>query len=164
LPSRYSSEDLLTRETRLLYFIGKKSGYKGTISDISKELGYEDDSTVNRKINDLIHRDLIKEVRFKNNRGYDLTKEGYKKIRFLLLPRWTLLFLLCQSLVLVYSGVLWVLKILPINLQMMMIGIGFLSVITTLYLIQTFKESEERIWLKNTPSAELTDAPAESTD
>ena len=154
---------MLTRETRLLYFIGKKGGYKGTISDISEELGYEDDSTVNRKINDLIHRDLIKEVRYKNSRGYDLTKEGYKKIGFLLLPRWTLLFLLGQSFVLFYIGALGALTILPVNPQMM-IGIGFLSVITTVYLIQTFKEGEKRIWLENMPSVGLADKSAESTD
>jgi hypothetical protein len=146
-----------------MYFIGKKSGYKGTISDISKKLGYEDDSTVNRKINDLIRRGLVKEVQYKTGRGYDLTKEGYKKISFLLLPKWVLLFMLALSFVLFYVGILGQFKILQLNSQMI-VGIGFLSVITTLYLIQTYKEGEKRIWLEAMPSAELTDASAKSTE
>jgi CTP-dependent riboflavin kinase len=83
----------------------KKKEFKGSISELSRQLGYADDSPVNKMVNELITDGFIEEKDTKSGKALVLTAKGERKVRYLTIPKYSLIFLLVLSLGNIYWGI-----------------------------------------------------------
>ncbi|MEM3449374.1 MAG: rhomboid family intramembrane serine protease [Nitrososphaerota archaeon] len=144
MPKRETAEDLVTRETSLLYYLWRNKGFRGTISALSKELNYKDDSTVNKRINRLKQMGYVKEEQTKAGTVFKITSKGERKIIFLILPRYTLSILLILTFGYVLWGLLGLLGLFHVEPWNMLL-VGIISLCVTIILSWTYRRSEEEL-------------------
>ncbi|PSN81923.1 hypothetical protein B9Q13_01105 [Candidatus Marsarchaeota G2 archaeon ECH_B_SAG-G16] len=62
----------------ILFFIWKKGGWKGSISELSRALGYSSDSYTNTKVSELVREGCL---RVEEGKVYKVTAKGLWRIR-----------------------------------------------------------------------------------
>ncbi|MBS7654644.1 hypothetical protein KEJ43_06205 [Candidatus Bathyarchaeota archaeon] len=153
MPKKETAEDLVTRETWLLYYLWKIKGFRGSISALSKELGYKDDSSVNKKINKLKQKEYVKEEQAKMGTVLKVTGKGERKIIFLILPRYTLNLLLVLTFIYLCWGLLGLFGIFYVEPWNILL-IGIISICVTGFLIWSYRKSEEELLKITRPESE----------
>ena len=141
----------------IMYYIWKKKGFKGTISELARQLGYRNDTPANKRINNLISKGWIKKKRMGDGEIYRLTYKGERKIYFLIMPRYTMFFLVALALINVYWGtgmIFFGLILAPISI----LTLGLLSVFTIVGLLSMYRSRENELWEDFKASAEKEEA------
>ena len=144
MPSRGTSKDLVTRNVFLLYYLWKRRGFSGSISELSKQLGYPSDSPVNKRLNSLIADGYVKEVRTKHETKFKVTRKGMRKIQFLILPHWILLILIILSFGYIYYGIAWTMDITLVGTEYLII-MGIMSTIASIGLLLLYRSSSKML-------------------
>ncbi|MEM2703922.1 MAG: hypothetical protein QXR45_12265 [Candidatus Bathyarchaeia archaeon] len=137
MPKRETAEDVLTRNTWLMYYVWKKGGVNANISELSKELGYSTDGALNTRINYLKSEGYIKEKWTKKGNMFKLTNKGIQKILFLVMPKWALtgIFIISLANIQYAIGEIWL--NLPIEpLYLLFLGLISLVLVLLLYWMQ----------------------------
>jgi uncharacterized membrane protein len=153
MPKRETAEDLVTRETWLLYYLWRNKGFRGSISALSKELGYKDDSAVNKRINVLKLKGYVKEEQTKIGTILKITGEGEKKIIFLIVPRYILYILLILTFTDVCWGILGLFSLFYVQSWNILL-VGVISTFATAFLIWTYRKNEEKLLKIGIPELE----------
>ena len=68
---------------RILYFIHEKGAYDDSISQLSREMGYSSDSTVNTNLNDLIEDGYVSK-----GPPFKVLRKGEEELRFTKFPEY----------------------------------------------------------------------------
>ncbi|MEM2173269.1 MAG: rhomboid family intramembrane serine protease [Thermoproteota archaeon] len=153
MPKKETADDLVTRETWLLYYLWKIKGFRGSISALSKELGYKDDSSVNKKINKLKQKGYVKEEQTRTGTVFKVTGKGERKIIFLILPRYTLKILMVLTFAYLFWGLLGVFGIFYVEPWNILL-IGIISTGATGFLLWSYRKSEEELLKITKPESE----------
>jgi len=151
MPKRETAEDVLTRNTWIMYYIWKKGGVIANISQLSRELGYKNDGALNIRINDMKDKGYVKEKQTRKGNVFKLTNKGIQKILFLIMPKWALAGIFVASLTNIYYaiGEIWLkLRVDPIYLLIS----GSLSLILTLLLYLMQRKGEKQFIQIGKPS------------
>ncbi|MDG6953929.1 MAG: MarR family transcriptional regulator [Nitrososphaerota archaeon] len=77
----HPKKKLTPAKLNILYFIHERGEYPGSISQLSRDMGYSSDSTVNTNLNELIRDGYVTE-----GPPYSVTKAGENELRFTRLP------------------------------------------------------------------------------
>lgn len=141
MPEKSTSEDLLTRDSWLMYYIWKQGSYKDSISALSEQLGYKDDSDVNRKINKLKNTGYLKEVK----NGLKLTKKGKIRLLPLILSDLSFTLILILGLPDIIYGIDWIIYKIPIMPEAIL-AVGLIHVGIFSYLLWEHRTVEKQLW------------------
>lgn len=79
---------------RLMYYLWKKGGHKGSKKELAEELGYADETTVLKHLKALEDLGYVKEKMDEKAREIRLTGKGQRKILLLTYPRQIVRFVL----------------------------------------------------------------------
>lgn len=143
MPEKTTKDDLLTRDTLLLLSLFRKRGLQGSISKLAvDELGYADDSAVNRRIHELEGRGFI--VERKDRLGYVLTPAGRAKILPLTFPRRLTLIILLMSIGMIIWGLDGTLLNTPV-LPLWMLGSGIAFTVMALLIMYVQLKMEDAL-------------------
>jgi Mn-dependent DtxR family transcriptional regulator len=147
-----TAEDVVTREAWLMYRLWKMKGFRGSISELSRELEYKDDSPVNRRINALKEKGYVEEERKASDVMFKLTNKGKRKILFMILPR----YLLYSVLTLAFADIYWgLLGSYGMYIESWIILItGAFSLVLIILLIWMFRKGEEQLCQIGRPDLE----------
>jgi hypothetical protein len=80
-----SKKKLTPTKLNILYFVHERGEYPASISQLSRDMGYSSDSTVNTNLNELIKDRYVTE-----GPPYKVTKAGENELRFTKLPDYLL--------------------------------------------------------------------------
>ncbi|MBO3833139.1 MAG: rhomboid family intramembrane serine protease [Candidatus Brockarchaeota archaeon] len=144
MPKKETAEDLVTRETWLLYYLWREKGFRGSISALSKKLGYKDDSTLNKRINKLKESGYVKEESVGTEPVFKITNKAERKILFLILPRYVLYFTLALTFADIFWGLFGLFGIFHVEPWNMLL-VGFISTCAIAFLIWSYRKSEEEL-------------------
>lgn len=153
MPDRRTSEDVLTRNTWLMYYIWRKREVRNNISELSIELGYKNDGALNKRVRDLVKDSYVEEVQRKSGIMLRLTSKGKQRILFLTLPKWALFCILVLSFVNIYNGLMELFLDLHVNAWSLLIPGIFLSLLF-LTLLWAFRNGERQFLYIGRPSEE----------
>lgn len=134
VPDKSTKGDLLTRDTMLLLFLSKR-GEGLNISRIADELGYPDDSAVNKRVHELEARGLVRPG--KRPLGWELTRKGREKIWPLTFPRYLAAIILVMS----FGTIVWGINGLPSQMWVLVSGASMLAV--SLFILYLYRSGEE---------------------
>jgi len=84
-PADHSKKKLTPTKLNILYFIHERGEYADSISQLSRDMGYSSDSTVNTNLNE-----LIRDRHVTGGPPYKVTKAGENELRFTRLPDYLL--------------------------------------------------------------------------
>lgn len=143
VPEKTTRDDLLTRDTLLLLLLFRKRGFQGSISRLAvDELGYADDSAVNRRIHELEDRGLVAER--KDKLGYVLTSTGRSRILPLTFPRRLTLIILLMSMGIIIWGLDGTLLNTPV-LPLWILGSGVAFAVMSLLVVYVQVKMEDAL-------------------
>jgi len=145
MPRRETTEDVLTRDTWLIYHLWKEGGFRGNISELSAQLGYADDSAINKRVNSLKRQGYIEEEVKESKSVIRPTSRGLRRIAFLILPKYTLLVIIASNFGYVWWGISAMLSISPV-LPELLIANGAISLIGLALLWQVLKIGEKELY------------------
>ena len=137
--------ELLHPKVKLMYFLWKRSGFSGSISELARQLGYKDASPVNRMIHELMDDGYVYEQARSEKAIFRLTKKGQASISLLVFKDFSLLFLIVFSLAVVYSGfagLVFHVTVPPADLVIM----GTVSLLFVILIRQQIGRQEVQLW------------------
>jgi hypothetical protein len=139
------SMELLHPKVKLMYFLWKRSGFTGSISELARQLGYKDASPVNRMIHELMDDGYVLEQAKADKAVFKLTKKGQNSISLLVFKDFSLLFLVVFSLGVVYSGFAGLIDhvlVPPADLVIM----GTVSILFVILIREQIQRQEMQLW------------------
>ena len=89
---------------RLMYYLWKKRAHRGSKTELAKELGYADETTVSKHLCELENTGYIEEIYDDNGRTIRLTSKGKDRILMLTLPNLLISTILAIGIVYVLTG------------------------------------------------------------
>ena len=122
MPRKETSEDVLTRDTWLIYHLWKEGGFSGSISELSDKLGYADDSAINKRVNSLKLQGYLEEEVRGSRSFIKPTGRGLRRIAFLILPKYTLLVIAASNFGYLWWGINAMLSISPVLPQLLVVN------------------------------------------
>ncbi len=128
-----------------MYFLWKRSGFTGSISELARQLGYKDASPVNRMIHELMDDGYVQEQAKADKAVFRLTKKGQNSISLLVFKDFSLLFLVVFSLGVVYSGFAGLIDhvvVPPADLVIM----GTVSILFVILIREQIQRQETQLW------------------
>ena len=137
--------ELLHPKVKLMYFLWKRSGFTGSISELARQLGYKDASPVNRMIHELMDDGYVLEQTKADKAVFRLTKKGQNSISLLVFKDFSLLFLVVFSLGVVYSGFAGLIDhvvVPPADLVIM----GTVSILFVILIREQIQRQETQLW------------------
>jgi hypothetical protein len=140
-----ASLELLHPKVKVMYYLWKKSGFSGSISELARSLGYKDASPVNRMLHELMDEGYVAEQAKSEKVGYRLTKKGQKSISLLVFKDFSLLFLVAFSAAIVYAGFAGLLldvKVPPTDLVIL----GTVSILFVILAREQIRREEAQLW------------------
>jgi hypothetical protein len=153
MPKKETAEDLVTRETWLLYYLWRVKGFHGNISALSRELGYKDDSAVNKRIHTLKQKGCVEEEQTKTGTVFKITGKGERKIIFLILPRYFLYIILALTFADIFWGLLGLFGVFHVQSWNILL-VGIISMPAIIFLIWAYRKSEEELLKIGRPESE----------
>jgi len=144
MPSKKVSDDVLTKDTLLIYYLWKTRKKDQTISAIAENLGYPDDSSVNKRINKLVPKYLSKNRRDSNVR-FKVTLNGKRKILYLILPEYMLASMIVLAFGYVWWGIEGMLFAIPIQAPYVLVT-GLFSTVMLILVFWLYRTGENRLW------------------
>lgn len=85
--------DLKPSQEEVLYFLVTRGGWEGSISALSRQLGYHSDSTVNQALNYLIREGYVAQKRAGHGWRYKPTLKGLRHAGYAAFPGYMVLLL-----------------------------------------------------------------------
>ena len=137
--------ELLHPKVKLMYFLWKRSGFSGSISELARQLGYKDASPVNRMLHELMDDGYVSEQSKAERAVFRLTKKGQQSISLLVFKDFSLLFLGVFSVAVVYSGfagLFFHVVVPPADLVIM----GTVSILFVILIRQQIRRQEIQLW------------------
>ena len=128
-----------------MYYLWKRSGFSGSISELARRLGYKDASPVNRMLHELMDDGYVLEQAKADKASFRLTKKGQRSISLLVFKDFSLLFLVVFSVAVVYSGfagLVFHVVVPPADLVIM----GTVSILFVILIRQQIKRQEAQLW------------------
>jgi hypothetical protein len=128
----------------MIYFLWRRQ-FRGSITELSKQLGYKNDNFTNRNLHELMEDGFVIEKRTKGGSELRPTDEGIRRILYFVMPRWLLVFLFVTSVTPLFWGIMglvWNISTSPTS----MLGTGIMWVLLTLNLWWAFVRVEEQFW------------------
>lgn len=139
------SMELLHPKVKLMYFLWKRSGFSGSISELARQLGYKDASPVNRMLHELMDDGYVLEQVKSEKTAFRLTKKGQNSISLLVFKDFSLLFLIVFSIGVVYSGfagLIFHVVVPPADLVIL----GTVSILFVILIRQQISRQETQLW------------------
>jgi len=128
-----------------MYFLWKRSGFIGSISEMARQLGYRDASPVNRMLHELMDEGYVVERPVGSKVAYKLTGRGRRSINLLVLKDFSLLFLIVFGLAVVYAGFIGLFfgaSVPPVDL----VVLGTVSILFVILAREQIRQEEEQLW------------------
>jgi hypothetical protein len=144
MPPKTESEKLPLSKIKMIYFLWRRR-FRGSITELSKHLGYKNDSFTNRNLHELMNEGFVIEKRTKDGIELRLTDEGVRRIHYFIMPHWLLVILFITSVTPLFWGIIglvWNISISPTS----MLGTGIMWFLLTLNLWWAFAKVEEQFW------------------
>lgn len=113
LDSEDRSMRLLQPKIRILYFMWRTGKFRYNISELSRRLGYSKDSWMNNNIHYLLENKLLETCDNKGVKYIRITREGRRKIAFLIQSRAFILVIFSLSLVPAIWSLNWAIFNIP---------------------------------------------------
>ncbi len=85
------ADDLTPSQEEVLYYLATRGGWDGSISALSRQLGYHSDSTVNQALNHLIREGYVKQKRTGHGWRYKPTLKGLRHAGYATFPEYMVL-------------------------------------------------------------------------
>jgi hypothetical protein len=142
---RVPSMELLHPKVKLMYYLWKRSGFSGSISELARQLGYKDASPVNRMLHELMDDGYVMEQSKAERTFFRLTRKGQSSISLLVFKDFSLLFLIVFSIAVVYSGfagLIFHVIVPPADLVIM----GTVSILFVILIRQQIDRQEVQLW------------------
>jgi len=143
MSSDSESEDrsmrLLQPKIRILYFVYKTGKFRYNISELSRRLGYSKDSWMNNNVHYLLDNKLLETCENKGIKYIRITREGRRKIAFLIQSRVFILVIFSLSLVPAIWSMNWVFFNIPLALLPLLATSLSMLCLAALLLYQNWK-------------------------
>jgi len=137
--------ELLHPKVKLMYFLWKKSGFSGSISELARQLGYRDASPVNRMLHELMDDGYVFEQAKSEKAVFRLTKKGQSSISLLVFKDFSLLFLIVFGVAVIYSGFTELLFSVHVPAADLVI-MGTVSILFVILIRQQIAKQESQLW------------------
>jgi magnesium-transporting ATPase (P-type) len=147
------SMELLHPKVKLMYFLWKRSGFSGSISELARQLGYKDASPVNRMLHELIDDGYVLEQAKSRKTAFRLTKRGQRSISLLVFKDFSLLFLIVFSVAVVYSGFAGLIFHVVVPSADLVI-MGTVSILFVILVRQQIRNQETQLWSSDLEGAQ----------
>jgi hypothetical protein len=122
---------------------------KPNISELSRRLGYADDSSINKRVNRLRLDGFLTD----SGDAIELTRKGRRRIAFLIVPRYALLAIAALDFGYVWWSIMALLSLSPIHPEYML-AMGILSVVLLTLLWWAYRIGERQFCQIGRPDQE----------
>ncbi|MEM4406210.1 MAG: winged helix-turn-helix domain-containing protein [Candidatus Methanomethylicaceae archaeon] len=133
---------------KLMYYLWKKKGHRGSKTELAKELGYADETTVLKHLRFLENMGYVREEVDEKKREIRLTKKGEQKIWYFTFSKLTIFSLIIFALNNLIQGILYYIEIKPSPTGYLVSALG-LFILSILIYLDIGKRERELLKLKS---------------